>query len=66
MVPLAGPQGARSSGDVFERHGGIDRTIDAPAGDCRRGFASRADVADFLIKQIDGDTFLHKMSVLMN
>jgi uncharacterized protein YbjT (DUF2867 family) len=24
------------------------------------GFISRADVADFLVKQIDGDAFLHK------
>jgi putative NADH-flavin reductase len=30
------------------------------------GFISRADVADFLIKQIDGDAFLHKTPVLMN
>src|SRR5262249_41212825 len=28
------------------------------------GFISRADVADFLIKQIDDDTFLHKTPVL--
>jgi putative NADH-flavin reductase len=30
------------------------------------GFISRANVADFLIKQIDGDAFLHKTPVLMN
>jgi putative NADH-flavin reductase len=30
------------------------------------GFISRADVADFLIKQIDEDAFLHKTPVLMN
>jgi uncharacterized protein YbjT (DUF2867 family) len=30
------------------------------------GFISRADVADFLIKQIDEDPFLHKTPVLMN
>jgi len=28
------------------------------------GFISRADVADFLVKQIDNDAFLHKTSVL--
>jgi uncharacterized protein YbjT (DUF2867 family) len=28
------------------------------------GFISRADVADFLVKQIDDDAFLHKMPVL--
>jgi putative NADH-flavin reductase len=28
------------------------------------GFISRADVADFLVKQIDDDTFLHKAPVL--
>jgi hypothetical protein len=26
-----------------QRHGGIGRAIDAPAGDCRRGFAPRPD-----------------------
>ena len=30
------------------------------------GFISRADVADFLVKQIDKDAFLHKTPVLMN
>jgi uncharacterized protein YbjT (DUF2867 family) len=30
----------------------------------RCGFISRADVADFLVKQIDGDAFLHKTPVL--
>jgi putative NADH-flavin reductase len=30
------------------------------------GFISRADVANFLIKQIDEDAFLHKTPVLMN
>jgi hypothetical protein len=30
------------------------------------GFISRADVADFLIKQIDDDVFLHKTPVLMS
>ena len=28
------------------------------------GFVSRADVADFLVKQIDDNTFLHKTPVL--
>jgi uncharacterized protein YbjT (DUF2867 family) len=28
------------------------------------GFISRADVADFLVKQIDDDAFLHKAPVL--
>jgi NAD(P)H-binding len=28
------------------------------------GFTSRADVADFLVKQIDDDAFLHKTPVL--
>ena len=28
------------------------------------GFISRADVADFLVKQIEDDTFLHKTPVL--
>ena len=28
--------------------------------DWRCGFISRADVADFLVKQIDDDAFLHK------
>jgi uncharacterized protein YbjT (DUF2867 family) len=28
------------------------------------GFISRADVADFLVKQIDDDVFLHKTPVL--
>ena len=28
------------------------------------GYISRADVADFLVKQIDGDAFLHKTPVL--
>jgi uncharacterized protein YbjT (DUF2867 family) len=32
--------------------------------DWRCGFISRADVADFLVKQIDNDTFLHKAPVL--
>jgi hypothetical protein len=27
------------------------------------GFASRADVADFLVKQIDDDAFLHKTPI---
>jgi uncharacterized protein YbjT (DUF2867 family) len=31
-----------------------------------RGFISRADVADFLIKQIDNDAFLRKTPVLMD
>ena len=30
------------------------------------GFISRADVADFLIKQVDNDAFLHKTPVLMS
>ena len=30
------------------------------------GFISRADVADFLIKQIDDNAFLHKTPVLMS
>jgi len=30
------------------------------------GFVSRADVADFLVKQIDDNTFLHKTPVLMS
>ena len=30
------------------------------------GFISRADVADFLIKQIDDDAFLYKTPVLMS
>jgi hypothetical protein len=30
------------------------------------GFISRADVADFLVKQIDDDAFLHKAPVLTN
>jgi putative NADH-flavin reductase len=30
------------------------------------GFISRADVADFLVKQIDNDAFLHKTPVLMS
>jgi len=30
------------------------------------GFISRADVADFLIKQIDDDAFLHKTPALMS
>jgi putative NADH-flavin reductase len=30
------------------------------------GFISRADVADFLVKQIDDDAFLHKTPVLMS
>jgi putative NADH-flavin reductase len=30
------------------------------------GFISRADVADFLVKQIDDDAFLHKTLVLMS
>jgi uncharacterized protein YbjT (DUF2867 family) len=30
------------------------------------GFISRADVADFLIKQIEDDAFLHKTPVLMS
>jgi putative NADH-flavin reductase len=30
------------------------------------GFISRADVADFIVKQIDDDTFLHKTPVLTN
>ena len=32
----------------------------------RWGFISRADVADFLIKQIDDNAFLHKTPVLMS
>jgi hypothetical protein len=30
------------------------------------GFISRADAADFLIKQIDDNVFLHKTPVLMS
>ena len=30
------------------------------------GFISRADVADFPIKQVDHDAFLHKTPVLMS
>jgi hypothetical protein len=30
------------------------------------GFISRADVADFLVKQIDEDAFLYKTPVLMS
>ena len=37
-----------------------------PIRDCTCGFISRADVADFLIKQIDDDAFLHKTPVLMS
>jgi putative NADH-flavin reductase len=36
--------------------------VDPRAWTC--GFISRVDVADFLIKQIDDDTFLHKTPVL--
>jgi putative NADH-flavin reductase len=36
--------------------------VDPRAWAC--GFISRVDVADFLIKQIDGDAFLHKTPVL--
>jgi putative NADH-flavin reductase len=35
-------------------------------GDWTCGFISRADVADFLIKQIDDNAFLHKTPVLMS
>jgi putative NADH-flavin reductase len=31
---------------------------------CTCGFISRVDVADFLVRQIDDDAFLHKMPVL--
>jgi hypothetical protein len=34
--------------------------------DWRCGFISRADVADFLVKQITGDTYLGKTPVLTN
>jgi hypothetical protein len=34
--------------------------------DWRCGFISRADVADFLVKQIDGDEFLGKTPVLIS
>jgi hypothetical protein len=30
------------------------------------GFISRADVADFLVKQIDDDAFLHKTPMLVS
>jgi hypothetical protein len=33
--------------------------------DWRSGFISRADVADFMVKQIDNDTFLKKTPVLL-
>ncbi len=33
--------------------------------DWRGGFISRADVADFLVEQIDSDTYLHKAPVLI-
>ena len=36
--------------------------VDLRAWTC--GFISRADVADFLVKQIDDDAFLHKTPVL--
>jgi hypothetical protein len=36
--------------------------VDARGWTC--GFISRADVADFLVKQIDDDAFLHKTPVL--
>jgi uncharacterized protein YbjT (DUF2867 family) len=36
--------------------------VDPRAWAC--GFISRVDVADFLVKQIDGDAFLHKTPVL--
>jgi NAD(P)H-binding len=36
--------------------------VDPRAWTC--GFISRADVADFLVKQIDDDAFLHKTPVL--
>jgi putative NADH-flavin reductase len=36
--------------------------VDPPDWTC--GFISRADVADFLVKQIDDDAFLHKTPVL--
>jgi uncharacterized protein YbjT (DUF2867 family) len=39
------------------------RTLVDPR-DWRCGFISRADVADFLVKQIDNDAFLHKTPVL--
>ena len=38
--------------------------VDARDWTC--GFISRADVADFLIKQIDDNAFLHKTPVLMS
>lgn len=38
--------------------------VDARHWTC--GFVSRADVADFLVKQIDDNTFLHKTPVLMS
>ena len=34
------------------------------ARDWACGFISRADVADFLVKQIEDDAFLHKTPVL--
>ena len=37
--------------------------VDPRAWTC--GFISRADVADFLIKQIDDDAFIHKTPVLI-
>ena len=37
---------------------------DGPPRDWSCGFISRADVADFLVKQIDDDAFLHKTPVL--
>ena len=38
------------------------RPVDPRDWSC--GFISRADVADFLVKQIDDDAFLHKTPVL--
>lgn len=47
------------------RRTGRYRILDEPSA-WRNGIISRADVADFLVRQIEGRTYLHKAPVLVN
>jgi uncharacterized protein YbjT (DUF2867 family) len=55
---------ARPVGLTNGRETGAYKVLVNPK-DWRSGFISRADVAEFLVKQIDHDTFLKKTPVLL-
>jgi uncharacterized protein YbjT (DUF2867 family) len=71
-IPIDHPKFEKIAGDALEMATvkraltGVDvvaRALVDPR-DWTCGFISRADVADFLVKQIDDDAFLHKTPVL--